>query len=109
MEAHMIASYEDAEIVASVNTWTGYPTVCNVCDDTFSRMVTLLAFVETSPYNVMENSAFWRMKALVEQGGFMCRGAHAFRFWFNNRETAELFYRAYGGELEVPPILPTRR
>lgn len=105
----MIVQYEDSEIIVSVNTWTGYPKVCDVTDETFDRMTKLLAFVERSSHHVMPCSAFWFMKDCVEKGTFNCRGGHAFRFWFANQEAANLFHAAYGGELEVPPVLPTRR
>lgn len=102
----MITDWADANIVASVNTWTGYPAKCDVTDETFNRMVKLISFVANSPYPVMPNSAFWNMRDLVGRGLFNCRGAFAFRFWFDDLETADLFHRAYGGALEVPPVLP---
>jgi hypothetical protein len=105
----MITEFKDEEILYSVNTWTGYPKICDITDETFKRMVELLDFVENSKNDVMPSNAFWMMKHLIAEGSFNCRGAHAFRFWFSDKNAAEAFYNLYGGNLESPPILPTRR
>lgn len=96
----ILKEWSDNEVVASVNTWSGYPSIYGHLE----RMKLMDDWCENSEHKVIVSGKFWYNKKELSQDKFLCTGAHPFRFWFVNDLDAARFYQLFGGNYEKPPV-----